>query len=259
MKKVSVVLFALIVVLGLVFGSVSSNAQSNNPLVQKPVELFRGVDGASIDDAVTKAKSQLNAEANQARRNNLEQLFDSQIATLKNRGVPQQVLEALQNKKSAVVDRASSMTIGTGNIPFIPVIKPSYLGYYGLMSLVRNGAKEGYTYINPSLITDKVETPNGLYYIYDVEDGEAMRGKSPEAAEKLFKENKRSPLTAAEAIALATHTNVLSRHFVDATGSRYDSDYVPFLWFVFGRPKLVCSWAVYASSEWGSASCGSRY
>ena len=258
MKKASVVLFALIVVLGLAFSSVSSNAQSNNPLVQKLVEFFRGVDNASIDDAVMKAKSQLNAEANQAQRNNLEKLFDSQIATLKSRGVPQQVLEALQDKKSAVVDNASKMTIGAGNTPFIPVIKPSYLGYHGLMSLVRNGAKEGYTYLNPSLITDKVETPNGLYYIYDVEDGETMRGKSPEAAEKLLKEQRRSPLTAAEVIALATHTDVLSRHFVDATGSRYDSGCVPYGWLVDGRPGLFCSWADDAYSEWGSASCGSR-
>ena len=258
MKKASVVLFALIVVLGLAFSSVSSNAQSNNPLVQKLVELFRGVDNASIDDAVTKAKSQLNAEANQTHRNNLEKLFDSQIAILKNRGVPQQVLEALQNKKSPVVDKASKMTIGAGNIPFIPVIKPSYLGYYGLMSLVRNGAKDGYTYLNPSLITDKVETPNGLYYIYDVEDGETMRGKSPEAAEKLLKEQSRSPLTAAEVIALATHTDVLSRHFVDASGSRCDAGCVPGLWLGGGRPRLDYGWADYAFSEWGSASCGSR-
>lgn len=258
MKKVSVVLFSLIEVLGLVFSSASSSAQSNNPLVQKPVELFRGVDSTSIDDAVAKAKSQLNAEANQGRRNNLEQLFDSQIATLKDRGVPQQVLETLQNKKSEVINRASKMTIGAGNIPFIPVIKPNYLGYYGLMSLVRNGAKEGYSYLDPSVITDKVETPSGLYYIYDVEDGEVMRGKSPETAEKLLKAERRSPLTAAEAIALATHTNVLSRHFVDASGSRYDSYYVPDLWLSGGRPRLFYSWATYDNSGWGSASCGSR-
>lgn len=259
MKKVSVVLFALIVVLGLAFGSVSSNAQSNDSLVQKLVELFRGVNGASIDDAVAKAKSQLNTEANQARRNNLEQLFDSQIATLKSRGVPSQILEMLQSKKSMVVDKASSMTISNGNTPFLPVIKPNYLGYYGLMSLVRNGAKEGYSYLDPSVITDKVETPSGLYYIYDVEDGEALRGKSPETAEKLLKDNRRSPLTAAEAIALATHTNVLSRHFVDATGSRCGSGCVPDLWLDGGRPWLDYGWAGSAYSRWGSASCGSRY
>jgi hypothetical protein len=197
-------------------------------------------------------------EQKQVKHTDFEKLFDSQIATLKDRHVPEQIVESLQNQKGAVVKKASEMATGVGNIPFIPVIKPSYLGYYGLMSLVRNGVKEGYTYINPNLVTDKVETPNNLYYVYDVEDGEAMRGKSPEAAEKLLKEQRRSPLTAAEVLALATHTNVLSRHFVDATGSRYGSGGVPFLWLNDGWPWLVYFWADFADSRWGSASCGSR-
>ena len=227
-------------------------------LIGKLVALLREADPDKFDDAVAEARNQLTAESREAKRSDLEKLFDSQIATLKDRGVPQQILGMLQDQKNTVVTKASNMTIGAGNTPFIPVIKPSYLGYYGLMSLVRNGAKEGYFYLNPSLITDKVETPNGLYYIYDVEDGEAMRGKSPEAAEKLLKEQQRSPLTAAEVLALATHTDVLSRHFVDATGSRYGSGDVPFLWLDGGRPELYYDWADSAGSLWGSASCGSR-
>ena len=253
-------LAAIVVAVLLVGGGVTftATAQADETLVQKLVTLFRGHAQTEIDNAVMQAKSQLAAETKETRRNNLEKLFDNQIATLKDRGVPQQILGMLQDQKNTVVTKASNMTIGAGNTPFIPVIKPSYLGYYGLMSLVRNGAKEGYSYLNPALITDKMETPNGLYYIYDVEDGEAMRGKSPEAAEKLLKEQRRSPLTAAEVLALATHTDVLSRHFVDATGSRYGSGDVPFLWLDGGLPGLDYGWADFAISEWGSASCGSR-
>ena len=250
-------LVAIVIMLFLVGGVVHA-ANAEEALVNKLVTLFKGLTSAQIDDAVTQAKGQLTTETKETRRNNFEKLFDSQIATLKNRGVPQQVLESLQDQKSVVIDKASKLTIGNGNIPFIPIVKPEYLGYYGLMSLVRNGQKDDYTDINLVKITNKVDTPNGLYYIYDVEDGEAMRGKSPEAAEKLLKEKGRSPLTAAEAIALATHTDVLSRHFVDATGSRYDSGSVLYLWLIGGRPELYYRWADSAYSEWGSASCGSR-
>ncbi len=261
MKKVTVLLFALIVALGLVFGNVALNAQSNNPLVQKLVELFRGVDDSSINNAVARAKRQLNNEVKETRRNNFEELFDSQIATLNSRGVPQETLRRLHDQKKVVIDKASKMTIGNGNIPFIPVVKPSYLGYYGLMSLVHNGANKGYAYIDPDAITDKEKTPNKLYYIYDVEDGEAMRGKSSKTTEKLLKAQNRYPLTVAEAIALATHTDVLSRHSMDIPGSRYDSDYVPFLWLYDGQPRLGSGWATSSAdsnSNWGSASCGAR-
>ena len=189
-----------------------------------------------------------------------EKLFDSQIVTLKSRGVPEQIIEALQNQKGTVVEKASKMTIGEGNIPFLSVIKPAYLGYDGLMSMVRNGDKQGYCYLNPTLITDEIQTPDELYYIYDVEDGEATRGKSPEKAIDIFKKQSRLALTAAEAVNLCIITDVLSRHYVWASGSRYDgSNEVPSVSLARGdQPGL--SWHYLGGSivRWGFASCGSR-
>jgi len=229
-------------------------------LVGKLVALFKETDQSHIDDAVTQAKGQLTDEAKQAKRNDLEKLFDSQIETLKDRGVPEQIVEILQNQKGAVVKKASEMAIGDGNIPFLPVIPRSFRSPYDLMAMVRNGSKVGYTYLNPTKISDVVDAPSEPYYIYDVEDGNSTRGKSPENAEKILKQQKRSPLTAAEVTALTTHTDVLSRHYVWATGSRFESaDKVPHVFLDSGgRPKLVWNYVDRSNGRWGSASCSSR-
>ncbi|MBI1999342.1 MAG: hypothetical protein HYS74_01660 [Parcubacteria group bacterium] len=151
------------------------------------------------------------------------------------------------------------MAIGDGNIPFLPVIPRSPRSPYDLMAMVRNGSKVGYAYLNPTQISDVVDAPQEPYYIYDVEDGNITRGKSPEDALKIFKQQKRSPLTAAEVMALATHTDVLSRHYVWATGSRYEfAARVPNVYLGGGRPKLGWDWVGDSLGHWGSASCGSR-
>lgn len=231
-----------------------------NQLVGKLVALFKETNQSRIDDLVTQAKSQLDDEAKQVKRNNLEKLFDSQIATLKYRGTPEQIVEILQNQKGAVVKKASEMAIGDGNIPFLPVIPRSFWSPYDLMAMVRYGSKVGYTYLNPTQISDVVDAPQEPYYIYDVEDGNSMRGKSPENAEKTFKQQKRSPLTAAEVMALTTHTDVLSKHCVWATGSRYELAYeVPNVCLDYGyRPGLGWGWVGGSDGRWGAASCGSR-
>jgi len=237
-----------------------STKLTTSQLIGKLVALLREADPDKFDDAVAQAKGQLTNEAKQqAKRSDLEKLFDTQIATLKDRGVPEQIVEILQNQKGAVVKKASEMTIGGGNIPFLPVIPRSFRSPYDLMAMVRNGSKVGYTNLNPTQISDVVDAPQP-YYIYDVEDGNSTRGKSPEAAEKILKQLKRSPLTAAEVTALTTHTDVLSRHYVWAAGSRYESaDEVPGVYLDSGdRPGLVWGYVVSSIGLWGSASCCSR-
>lgn len=177
--------------------------------------------------------------------------------TLKDRGTPEQIVEILQNQKARVLAKASEETHGNGNIPVIP---RSFRSPYDLMAMVRNGRKVGYTYLNPTQISDVVDAPQEPYYIYDVEDGSSTRGKSPENAEKTFKQQKRSPLTAAEVMALTVHTDVLSKHYVWAAGSRCDSaGRVPIVCLgCGGRPELSWCFLGYSVVLWGSASCGSR-
>jgi hypothetical protein len=231
-----------------------------NQLIGKLVALLREADPDKFDDAVVHAKNQLTTEAKQAKCNDLEKLFDTQIATLNDRGVPEQIVEILQNQKGAVVKKASEMAIGDGNIAFLPVIPRSYRSPYDLMAMVKNGGKAGCTYLNPTQISDVVAAPEEPYYIYDVEDGNSTRGKSSEAAEKIFKQQRRSGLTAAEVVALTTHTDVLSRHYVWAAGSRCESaDGVPYVCLAGGgRPGLGWSRVDGSNDRWGSASCGSR-
>lgn len=191
----------------------------------------------------------------------LSDLFDSQIATLEERGVPGQITEALKVHKNDVVEYAAHMTISEGNIPFLPVIPIGDLGYYGLMDLVRSESEEnGLVFLRPYRVIDQFKVPNHPYYIFNVEDGESTLGELPEDAEKIFKQQNRSGLTAAESIALATHTDVLSKHSLWAVGSRYDSGYTTLSLTTARRavPLLSQSSIVYASPTRGSASCSSR-
>jgi len=228
-------------------------------LIGKLVPLFRDAE-TDIDEAVKEAKNQLTQETKKAKCEDLEKLFDSQIQILKDRGCPEQIVEMLQNQRSSVLQKASEMPFAEGNIPFIPVIPRTYRSPYDLMAMVRNNDEQGYTYLNPTAITDEFETPKDPYYIYDVEDGETTRGKSPEKAIDIIKNQSRSPLTAAEVMALTTHTNVLSRHYVWAAGSRFDgSDGVPDVYLDYGdRPRLGWLYLDFSNDLWGSASCGSR-
>ena len=229
-------------------------------LAEKLAALFKEADPSRIDEAVAKARSQLTAEATQAKQDGFERLFDAQIATLKDRNVPDQIVELFVSQKGDVLRKAGEMVIADGNIPFLPVIPRSYRSSYDLMAMVKNGTKVGYTYLYPDEISDTVETPNKPYYVYDVENGQATRGKSPRDAEEILKRQLRSPLTAAEVMALCTHTDVLSRHYVLASGSRCKSaGSVPLACLNFGdRPELDWYYVGHAAEQWGSASCGSR-
>lgn len=189
----------------------------------------------------------------------LEDLFDSQIQTLKNRGCPEQIVEMLQRQRSSVLQKASEILFTKGNIPFIPVIPQTRRSAYDLMTMVRNNDEQGYAYMTTKF-TDEFDTPKDPYYVFDIEDGQTFLGKSPEKAIYLIKQQSRSPLTAVEVIALTTHTDVLLQHCVDASGSRYSgSDNVPGVCLNDnGQPGFSWGHLIESHDCWGSASCGSR-
>lgn len=227
-------------------------------LIKNLVPLFRDA-GTDIDEAIKEAKSQLTAEEKKTKAEDLEKLFDSQIQTLQDRGCPEQIVEIFQNQRGQVLQKASEMSLGKGNILFLPVIPRTYRSPYDLMAMVRNNDKQGHNHLNPTAITDEFETPKDPYHIYGVEDGQALLNESPEKAINILKEQSRFSLTAAEVMALATHTNVLSRHYVWATGSRFgDSGGVPVLCLGEVRPVLDYDAVGDSCGHWGSPSCGSR-
>ncbi len=238
---------------------VKSFKDQRESLVAKLTVLFKSLTAEEIDDVVTEARQQATIETTQERKNGFVKLFDSQMETLKARGCPQAILEAFGNQRDAVLSKAAKMEISEGHIPFVPVIPRTYLGVYELMSMVRDGGNVGYTYLDSNKITNNVETPKGLYFIYDVEDGKDMLGKSPEKAEALIKKQKRTCLTADEGIALCVHTNVLSEHHVDCTGSRYGrAADVPDVYRDGDGPEFNCHHFLSSLGRWGSASCRSR-
>lgn len=232
----------------------------NEQAVGKLVEVLREVPPKERDEMVVKAKNQLEEEEKESKpkKEDLEKLFDAQIQTLKDRGCPSVIIDMLREQRDQVLQKASEITIAKKHIPFLPVIPRIYLSIYSQMQMVRNGDKVGYTYLKPSEITDVVKTPQDPYYIFDVEDGEAMLGKAPKDAEKAIKQQNWRGLTEVEVIALGIHTNVLSRHYVDAVGSRYGSDRVPLLWLHGGKPELGWYGLGHADDEWGAASCRSN-
>ena len=228
----------------------------NEQTVEKLVEVLREVPPEERDEVVVKAKNQLEEEEKESKpkKEDLEKLFDTQIKILKDRGCPAVIIDMLQEQRDDVLQKASEIPIGKKHIAFLPVIPRTFLSIYTQMQMVRNGDKIGYTYLKPSEITDVVETPADPYYIFDVEDGEAMLGKSPQNAEKTIKQQNWRGLTEVEVIALAIHTDVLSRHYVDALGSRCGSDGVPGLWLDDGKPELGWDYLDDANDRWGAAS-----
>ena len=206
------------------------------------------------------------AELDRLKRANLEKLFNSQIATLRDRGVPEEVVETLLTYKSRAIAKASEMTIEEGNIPFLPIIKPLYLGYHGLMLLVRNGSKVGQTGIHPVTVRDLVRAPELPYYAYNVGDGSSTRKMDKKEAEKFIKKQKRSPLIGIELTALCAHTDVLSRHPVCALGSkkRHESWDLRLVVSLHGSGHPMLDWRNPDSSlqdtygRWCFPSCESR-
>lgn len=204
-------------------------------------------------------------ETNALRPYDFESLFDLQIAILKSRGCPEQIVETLQSWKPIVLVKAMGMTIGEGNVPFLPVITPACLGYYGLMDMVRNGLARGSIYYIQHLAEITDVSVEDLYYIYDVEDGSATLQKSLDMAKIATRGPRqyRFMLSVAEGIALTTHTDVLSRHDVLTAGSHYGAvncENVPNITLKEGsRPFLVPNYIFDSDGHrWGFPSCGSR-
>ena len=225
-------------------------------LATELVTLFQGQKLETVQQAVKEAMKQVWTELV---TDPLNELFDTQMETLKARGCLQSVIDVLVSKKNEVIAKATEIETQDGHIPFIAVVPRTEVDVENLMKMVRNRDREGYNYLNQSDLSNVVDVPNGPYFIFDVEDGKVMLDKSPEKAETLVKKQKRSCLTVDEGISLCIQTKVLSEHYVDCTGSRYrHSDKVPFVDLDDDGPKLDWVDAGHSYDKWGSASCRSR-
>ena len=158
----------------------------------------------------------------------------------------------------AVVEKASFLRLEEGRNPFLPVIPTDCSDIFNQMRAVNHGKLLGRVHLTQLLIEDMVPTPSEPYYIFDVEDGENILGFAPEEAAKFLEDSGRRGLNVCEVIALALHTDVLSRHNVDAIACRYNRDAVPMVCLTYGAhpaPALYYRSLVSGAPMWGAASC----
>ena len=230
-------------------------------LVTELSALFKGLKEKVIDDVVAEAKKQAHIETLRERRDRLTKLFVNQMEILESRDCPRTILKHFQDKRVEVTSKASMMVIPEGHIPFVPVIPRLYMGICGLMLMVRDGIEMGYTHLNPDKIIDTLPTPEGLYFIYDVEDGRDVFGESLEKAEKLMENQNRTCLTIDEGIAICIFTDMLFNHHshMNCMGSRHkDDDLVAAIYLTENGPELVWNNFADLRVKPSFASCRSR-
>lgn len=249
-------------------------------LVRRLLPIMREATDMNIMEAMTQARSIIDMEKSmldmENRREHLEELFMTQIATLRDTCcVHKQIIDGLLGLKGLVINIGSKTPIGEGNIPFLPVIGPSFMSYQQLMEMVRKDELIGLAYSSANSIYDLVNTPKRLYYMYDIENGQATYGLDPYVADKQIEKNRRSSLTAAEGIILCALTKVLSERSVWVAGSRGkfptpaidefgQHDGVPgiYLGEKTGRPMIDWGSTAAFSKEffknWGTPSCAER-
>ena len=183
-----------------------------------------------------------------------ELLFDYQLLTLGKRSCPLGIIQAFKEARKKVLAHAGSITMAEDRIPFLPVITQCYLGYHGLTGLLRHNNQDGVVECEVERIKDLEETPRGLYYIFDVEGGENLKGYAPEIAHTLIVQNKRLSAVTAEILSLALHTGALTANSLYAVGSRYASDRTPMIWLNVVMSEADRSWMSLANPAEESAS-----
>lgn len=137
--------------------------------------------------------------------------------------------------------------IPEGNLPFLIVIPDNILDIKKKMSMVKLGQETGYVWkdfdFKELRDAEGVKTPEDPYLIFDIENGDKMKGKSADDCVKQFAKENRRGLTTQEGIDLITHhPEILQDHCVDLVGSRSGSENVPYLWLHDGCPKLNRDW-----------------
>jgi hypothetical protein len=112
-------------------------------------------------------------------------------------------------------------------------------------------------------IIDGVSIPSGMaYLLVDIDRGKGSINIIPSEALKMIKNEKRSPLTLDEGVAIVTQYPefLIKNNCFSLLASRYSGDKrVPAIWINSeGRSNLGWCWDGNPHTWLGSASCGSR-
>ena len=179
-----------------------------------------------------------------------EELFDFQVTVLRDKEVLKSSNELLPLRE--FLPKA----------PFRPflVIPDIRMSLDELMYRVVLGEKKGRNYLNETTVKNAVAVPKGHYLVLDIEDGRKMLKTAPDRAVEIFSQEGRSAYVCREGIFHVMYfPETLRHHYMDLSGSRYGTRFVPSLCLVEGRPGLSDFWSNCALPRWGSPSCGSRH
>lgn len=149
-------------------------------------------------------------------------LFDEQLAVLQAVSTQQVTISALFKQKESVIARASEIIFLNSHTPFIPVIPSEWRSPLDQVVFLHE-ERNGFCLVDPQNIWNNYEMPQKPYYIFNVEDGTALRRENPRAHEHHLDESGRRFLTADEIINLALQNEVLRRHWLVAPGSSCQS------------------------------------
>lgn len=181
------------------------------------------------------------------------ELFDFQVATLKDKGV---------ELPSRDVDRLRALVPNEVQLFLLVPPQPDVLDLDGLMHLVEVDSVTGMNYLDRQHLSDVIETPKTAHLLLDVEDGRTRLNTKPSVSSmNITQEGRLAYTTWRGLIHGIVFPCVLQDHNLDLVGSRYKSVNVPSLYLKDGVPRLYygCSYWWYGNTnpEWGAPSAGS--
>jgi Family of unknown function (DUF5701) len=204
----------------------------------------------------------------------LDKEFDRQLETLLAKDYPKLLgitlkkfkgeLELLKSKLSEV--SMMELDLEQGKLPFVIVVQSDLIKADELMARLNFQGKSGIVSMYPRKPEDfktieQVVVPGGTAYLLaDVDRGKAFLNVIPETALKTILQDKRSPLTINEGIAVLTHHPefLQKNNCFSLLASRTTDQRVPALWISEKKPKLGWCWDRNPHTWLGSASCGAR-
>ncbi len=158
--------------------------------------------------------------------------------------------------------------IEKGTLPFVIVVKLSFVNTQSAMSSVVRDGKTGIEKLYPReacefLPIESVSIPeNPMYLLVDIDRGKNTINIAPREAMTIILKNDRTPLTIDEGIAVVTHfpAFLMKNNCFSLLASRFPGDKrVPAIW-INGkkRPNLGWCWDGNPHTWLGSASCKYR-
>lgn len=148
----------------------------------------------------------IEVQARAIKKSKLEHLFRSQIQTLRDHAVPENLIMRLLSKEAEVIEAALKIDPGPNHIPFLPSFSRKIINNERQISMIDFEGLRGGTILEPKRLRDDRCIPKDVYYMIDIEDGTKTMGLSPEKAMEKIANNHRYCLSDGGIISLLLHS-----------------------------------------------------